>query len=70
VIAEARPDVILRATRGLGRREDFRQAYYVVVPAKGGMFYLRKDSRRKLRDPAARVHDLTQPLKRGNGRKP
>lgn len=62
VVEEARPDVILRASRGLDKRDDFKRAYYAVVPPGGGMFYLRRDSVDKLHDPRARIRDLTQPL--------
>jgi len=59
VVNEARPDIIVFASRGLARREDFRASYlYVSGPPSPGWprrirreFYLRKDSVDALRDP-------------------
>jgi hypothetical protein len=55
VVNEARPEVIQAATRGLGKRTDFRAAYLHVKTPGGLVFFLRRDARAKLNDPAAQL---------------
>ena len=69
VVDEARPDVILFASRGLAQREDFRAQYLrVMVPSPAGWpegvsaeFYLHRDARAALLDRTAELRPLAPP---------
>jgi hypothetical protein len=58
VVGTARPDLIRAATRGLGRRADFRADYLSVRARDGLTFFVRRDAVAKLHDPAARLFEF------------
>jgi len=55
VVNDARPDVIVAATRGLGQRDDFRSAYLHVQAPGDLVFFLRREAVAKLLDRDARL---------------
>ncbi len=63
VLHEQRPDVIVRASRGLAARDDFRRDYDFVRATDGVRFFLHRESRWKLDDPKAEIRP--QPSLRG-----
>lgn len=52
-----RPDVFLIVSRGLGKRADFLREYAHVKTPGGLEFYLRRESRARLEDPAVVLSD-------------
>jgi hypothetical protein len=71
VVGTARPELIRAATRGLGRRSDFRSDYLNVAARDGISFFLRRDAVAHLHDPAARLSEFRdgawRPLVQGEG---
>jgi hypothetical protein len=44
VMQTRRPDIFQHASRGLSDRADFREQYLALLPATGGLFYVRRDA--------------------------
>jgi hypothetical protein len=55
VIQKRQPDIIHHESRGLTDRADFRERYLALLPAAGGIFYVRRDAVSLIQDDAYKL---------------